>query len=170
MTKKINQSGQSLLEVIIALGIAVAIIISFTNATINAVRSAQYAKNQNQATKLAQETIEIVRTIRDQDRDIGSGDTWSELWTTNMSATQTNGYKGECYSLDKQNFSLAKAASTSSCDANRDQVIDEIFFRKINISDDGSILTKKTIKVEIYWLDNKGTHSAEVSTILTKWQ
>lgn len=170
MKKYTNQSGQSLLEVIIALGIAVAIIISFTSATINAVRNAQFAKNQNQATKLAQETIEIIRTIRDQDKLVTATAPWSSLWTTNMNSLQISGYRGTCYLLNKTNFTMSPILGADSCNNSNDEIVEDIFKRKINITDDGTILTKKTISVKISWFDNKGTHSADVTTILTKWQ
>jgi Tfp pilus assembly protein PilV len=174
MTKN-SEKGQSLVEVVIALGIAVTIVIAFTSATISSIRNSQFAKDQNQATKHVQESLEIIRAIRDQDGTVASG-TWSTLWTTNMSGNNsTSGYKGKCYILDKTgvtySFTMSLTASGGDCaDSNDPAITGTQFFRKINISDDGTNIDKKTIRVRVYWTDSKGTHSSDITTYLTKWQ
>jgi Tfp pilus assembly protein PilV len=168
MRKLKNQQGQSLIEVVIALSIAIVVAVAFTNVTITSVRNAQFAKNQNLATKYAQQTIEYIRAIRDQDRIVGypnSGDTWSALWNTTIGTT------GQCFNLQKATIQLARATSCASDDTIADKDgTNTIFLREIKISDDGTIREKKNIDVTVYWTDSKGTHNAVVSTYLTKWQ
>ena len=65
-----RQAGQSLLEVVIALAVIVIIVGALTFATISSIRNSQVAKNHAQATKLAQEGIEWVRTGRDRNQCI----------------------------------------------------------------------------------------------------
>lgn len=59
--------GQSLIEVLLALSIAAIILGAITTAVISSLRNAQFAKNQNLATQLASQGIEIIRGIRDRE-------------------------------------------------------------------------------------------------------
>lgn len=78
MNKK-KSSGQTLLEVIIALSTAVVIISAIVVMVINGLNNAQFAKNQNLASNYAQQGMEIVRKTRDsnlygfQNNYLGSG-------------------------------------------------------------------------------------------------
>jgi Tfp pilus assembly protein PilV len=58
--------GQALVEVMIALAIAIVVIIGLAQVTVSALRNANFAKNQSLATSLAQQAIEKIRAYRDQ--------------------------------------------------------------------------------------------------------
>lgn len=70
--KNINENGQSLLELVIVIAVMVVVIGALTFATIASLRNAQFSKNQAQATKLAQEGLEWVRTGRDRNKSISN--------------------------------------------------------------------------------------------------
>jgi len=59
-------SGQTLIEIILALGVAVALITGITFAVTSSLKNATFSKNQNLATQYAQQGMEIVRAIRDR--------------------------------------------------------------------------------------------------------
>lgn len=59
-------SGQTLIEIILALGVAVAVITGITFAITSSLKNATFTKNQNLASLYAQEGLEIVRAIRDR--------------------------------------------------------------------------------------------------------
>jgi len=61
-----NEKGQSLVEVIIALGVAVLVILALVRVTIIAIRNARFAKNQALATRYARQAIETIRAYRDE--------------------------------------------------------------------------------------------------------
>jgi Tfp pilus assembly protein PilV len=65
MKKKFNE-GQSLLEIVLVIGIASVVLVGLTKATTVSLRNAQFAKNKTLATKYAQETMEKIRAYRDQ--------------------------------------------------------------------------------------------------------
>lgn len=171
--KKINyQKGQSLVEVVVALGIAVIIVIAFTSASINSIREAQFAKDQNQATRIAQKTLELVRAIRDQDNEVESdGSTWTYLWSTTLNNGPT---QGRCYTLDDEALTMEGTGCSSFVNqeitTREGDTTARTFKRKIRITDDGSDPRIKTIYVQVTWEDGRGTHAAEVNTILTEWQ
>src|SRR5258708_22405731 len=60
------QKGQTLLEVLIALGLLSIIMSSLIVVILSALNNANFGKNQNLATQYAQEGMEIMRNIRDQ--------------------------------------------------------------------------------------------------------
>lgn len=59
--------GQSLIEVLVALGIISTIIIAVATVVITSLNNTQLSKDQNLATKYAQEGLEITRSIRNRD-------------------------------------------------------------------------------------------------------
>lgn len=62
--------GQSLIEVIVAVTVGILIVSALVFATIFSLRNASFASNSAQATKLAQEGIEKLRTLRDRDGSV----------------------------------------------------------------------------------------------------
>lgn len=58
--------GQTLIEVLLALGVAVAIITAITAVVSNTLNNATFTKNQNLADQYAQQGMEVVRAIRDK--------------------------------------------------------------------------------------------------------
>lgn len=68
-----NQLGQTLIELVIVIAVLVLIIGALVSATIASLRNAQFSNNLTQATKLAQEGIEKVRSSRDRNKTISFG-------------------------------------------------------------------------------------------------
>lgn len=66
---KRKNSGQSLVEVLVAMTVILMVIVGIIVATVYATRNSDFSKNQALATKLAQEKMEQVRSDRDQDPD-----------------------------------------------------------------------------------------------------
>jgi len=56
--------GQSLIEVVVAIGIVVIVIVALVAVTTVSVRNASFSRNQALATKYAQEAIEKIRDYR----------------------------------------------------------------------------------------------------------
>ena len=65
MKKRKNQ-GQSLIEVLTALAIAILVIVTLVAGVTYAIRNLTHAKNQALATQYAQEGIELARKARDE--------------------------------------------------------------------------------------------------------
>lgn len=62
--KKITDSGQTLLEVVIAIFIASILLGALAVATIVSLRNTQFSQNQNLATKQTQEALELLRVLK----------------------------------------------------------------------------------------------------------
>lgn len=61
------QRGQTLFELIIAIGIGVIIVTAIVQLVTISVRNASFSKNKNEATRLAQQALEWLRTEKEKD-------------------------------------------------------------------------------------------------------
>lgn len=66
-SKRKNQLGQTLLEVVIALATAIVVISAMAVIVVSSLNNAQFSKNQNQATQYAQQGIEFLKNLSDTD-------------------------------------------------------------------------------------------------------
>ncbi len=145
-----NQRGQSLIEVLVAITVGIFVVVALINAAVAAMRNAQYAKNQNIATKLAQEGMEQVRAVRDRmDWTIFStyGDAGKPCYSVDTSSWQLVGNDAGCAGLAVTGFAS--------------------FLRMIKVEDGVSGQEKITVKVS--WTDAAGIHTSELTSYLTQW-
>ncbi len=66
MKIKNKNQGQSLIEVIVALGLMAAVVLGLVKVTITSVNNASFARDQRAATKYAQEGIENARKSKEE--------------------------------------------------------------------------------------------------------
>jgi prepilin-type N-terminal cleavage/methylation domain-containing protein len=128
--------GQTLIEVLIALSIAVVVITAITWLSISSLNNAQSSRNQDQATKYAQEGMELVRKIR------------------NSSYTTFAGYNGTyCLPKGQTTFSAQGSCTTPN--------IDTTFIRSVQINaNTGCGVGLSRVVVTVSWSDNKCTSGA----------
>jgi len=82
MKNLFGKSGQTLLEVVVTIGISSIIILSIVALGITVQRNATFARTSTQASKLAEEGVELVRSIRDQEGSVtGCGGPGCAVWT-----------------------------------------------------------------------------------------
>lgn len=173
-----NNKGQSLIELLVALGLLTVVITILSIATITGLQNSQYSKNQAQATKLSQEGLEKVRTVRDRNYTVcgPAGVTvWNSIYDVPMS----------CQAPASCSYVLATAATPPppGCIATEfwlnnvnitqpEQIVAEgaSFSRIITIRDYGTPadITQKEITVTVSWTDLSGTHSSKIVTVLAK--
>lgn len=194
--KAVNQSGQSLLEVIIALTVGILVVLALVFAVIFSLRNANFAKNSAQATKLAQEGIERVRTGRDRNSTINGilipgVDSWSgsqPIWNYQISGSGRCDAPavglapaGKCYFIVNSTGALSNIGSASpsvpTSSAEGIPAINPIFRRVVLLSDDlnhDEIFTnddyqnQKEVTVIVQWTDFAGEHQSQLTTILRK--
>jgi Tfp pilus assembly protein PilV len=76
-----KEKGQSLIEVLAALAVALVVILGLVRVTISSMTNARYAKDQSLATQYAQEAMEEVRAYRDQN-------SWETFWSDKVPSTE----------------------------------------------------------------------------------
>jgi len=124
--------GQTLIEVLIALSVAVVVITSVTLIAITSLNNTQSSKNQEQATKYAQEGMEIVRKVR------------------NSSYATFAGYNGT-YCVAKGQLTLG--AQLGSCTTTN---INSLYVRSVQIQpNSGCGVNLSRVVVTVAWSDTK---------------
>lgn len=147
---KRNFKGQSLIEVVIGMGIATLLTVALVSTAIYTQKLAKSAKNNAQASKLVQQSIEQVRTVRDRN---------------GFSAISANG----CYKVDSASWNLVLLAGCSSPEiANPSHPAgDPDFLRTIAIAN-GTNPDQKMVTVTAAWTDSSGNRTVTNTTFLSK--
>ena len=154
---KINHRlpAQSLVEVIVAIGVSVILAVSLVTAVLITQKASRSALNNTQAAKLAQQNIEQTRIFRDR-----------------------NGFAAfpvddTCYTLDNTfdsdptNWSFV----TSLCPVGEKiPLYNMVFIRKIAIDTDNDNPNKKLITVTVSWNESGVNRTVTNDTFLTKWE
>lgn len=152
-------TGFTLIEVLAALGVASLLVSVITVAVLSALFNAQYSKNQNLATQYAQEGMEIVRKIRNEDftafNSLGSNQGISYCLNKNQTTIQKESPGAN--SSDRRNSTIQGCAKQVGQPG---QNVDN-FARQVDVARDASRCgndgtsggTKVTVSVS--WSDSK---------------
>lgn len=136
--------AQTIVELLVALGIASLVIIAIVAAVITSVANVTFSRKQGEATRLAREVMEWLRQERDQDWNaffVRSGQTWC-LTTISWS----------------KNRACGEADKITETDLSRE-------VRLVTISE-----TVVEATVVVFWFDSKGRHEARLSSRFTDWR
>lgn len=174
-----HEKGQSLIEVIVAATVGILVVTALTFATIFSLRNASFAKNSEQATKLAQEGIERVRTGRDRNQCINNIPGASvKSWNGNNSSCAGSGsiwsYQINRNCIPNCYFNIASTGilnyliNGSSVPTGAESIAPN-FKRVVILSDDAATFsTQKKVTVIVQWTDFAGAHESKLTTILRK--
>ncbi len=168
-----NEKGQTLLELTIVIAVAVLVIGALTFATIGSLRNASFSKNQAQATKLAQEGIEKVRSIRDRNTNIQTltiGGSSSSIPFLNL----YNWFISHDYCSDALCYFRFVSGSLNQVPGETNyESIPGGFSRQVRIFDRQSCPSvancyrvQKEITVIVTWTDFSGIHQSKLTTYL----
>ena len=160
--------GQSLLEMVIALGIILAVISTLAIVTLNSMQNSQFSKNQVQATKLAQDGIDKVRSIKSRNYTVcGLTPTgkWNDFFTTKSCPTSADcryiiRTTSACGGTDPVSLNASGTAEQVTLDGVN-------FQRTVTIVDFEGVLNRKEVTVAVAWTDISGTHNSKLVTVLT---
>lgn len=150
--KRSFKPGQSLMEVVVAMGLVIIAVVALVSTTIFTQKSARSANAQVLATKLAEENIEQIRVLRDRKG-------YDALLT------------GACYTFNAPAGNL-ELWSMVTCTAPEGETITQEnirFFRKImtsEITTGGTV--KKQVNVEVSWQESGGIRKVENVTFFSK--
>lgn len=188
-----NERGQSLAEVIIATTVGILVVSALTFATIFSLRNANSAKTASQATKLAQEGIERIRTGRDRNQciraltntnvyswngnnaDCNPSPPEQSIWdyqiTGDCDGPPPSGDGRKCYFRVDSNGILTYIGSQIPLPTTFTENIQygsQLFRRVVLLSDDSGYRTQKKVTVVVTWIDFAGTRESKLVTILRK--
>ena len=121
-------NGQTLIEVLVALGIISVIVTALGALVVTSMSNAQLSKNQNQALDYAREGMEVVRRLRDED---------------------VVGFRNY-----NNTFCLDKGSGALGVDC-VDPNIDNFFLRKVIVVQSGCTTNVSSVVVAVSWADGK---------------
>lgn len=159
----LTQTGETLLELTMAAGLAVLVISALTITTIIGLRNSQLSQNQTQATKLAQEGIEKVRSLRSRNQsvclDLNSPIPWDSVFTAPDFTSKEFKLNGTGCSDPSGNYLVTSAipdlTPTTSLPFTRRLFLTKTGSKQINVT---SIVS---------WRDYSGPHQTELITVLS---
>jgi len=143
--------GQSLIEIVAALGIILLILTGVITATTFSIKSSRFSKTQSMATKYANEMNEWIRSQRDTT-------SWTEFRDSRSSLDPGTTY---CF-----NDTPTSWPSSGLCPG---YALKSMFKRQATLINEGGAQNKITIKIEVEWQDESGIHKSELETFLTEW-
>lgn len=161
-----RERGQSLIEVLVVLVLATMMIVALITVILLSLKNAQFAQNQTKATKIAQDTMDQIRILRDDNKNntlTMSGippvsECFNELWNSSNANFGCGGlvcyYKLTTSGLDKKDSLSAK------------EDLGDGFSRQIKVTQNNS--NEVELTTEISWTDSTGEHSSNLETYLTK--
>ncbi len=155
-----QQQGEGLIEVLITLAIAAVVIGAMATATIRGISNAQFSQTQVQATKLAQESLEKIRSIRDHNGVVMNGTTSYTFLNLLQDATICS---GGCYvkiTPSSNGYALtvlSGAQPQTTANADLSQII-LVTTETVNGVNDVAVV------VTVQWTDSIGTHQSQLET------
>jgi hypothetical protein len=143
--------GQTLIEVLIALATAVIVVSGITILAISSLNNVQFTRDQDLATKYAQEGMEVIRRIR------------------NSSYITFRGYSGT-YCLSKDQTTMGSAVGSCAT-----QNVDSRYIRSVQVQQNGCGVNLSRVTVSVAWTDTKCTtgvycHNSQLTSCLSTVQ
>ena len=142
---KKSTRGQTLAEVVVAIGVVVLLVTGLVVGTSVTLKASQYGKARSQAVQYAQEAVQLSRNLRD------SG------WTAFMTY---GGVAPRSWCLDK---SGVWTAMSGACSPN----IDSFYTRQVTFTWNDP---KMKADVSVSWTDGNKTYTVPITTYFTKWK
>jgi Tfp pilus assembly protein PilV len=142
------QHGQSLLELVVAIGVVAVIVTGLVNAVTSSLRFGQASRDRSQAVKLAQEGIELARSERD-----------SSIWTDFLTFS---GADTETWCLNESG-SWSLAPSDNNCPVTPQSR----FWRYVTFDWNDPIME---VNSEVSWGDRSETNTVFFETFLSERQ
>ncbi|MBI5448717.1 hypothetical protein HY948_00125 [Candidatus Gottesmanbacteria bacterium] len=140
--KTSGQSGQSLVEAVVVIGVVTVLVTGIIVGTTASLRNINEGKTRSLALKYSQEGIEYARNLR----NIG--------WTGFAE-------KSGVYCLDKTN--VLTASANSVCPVN----VDSIYIRSLTFTWVDPVMN---VASKVAWDDGRGEHKSELTTNFTRWR
>lgn len=145
-------SGQTLIEVVLAIGIAVLVVVALVVLGSTSVRVAKSSLRRSEAAKLAAAGLEAVRYARDAD---GSTCGFSSL---DIGCYRLNSTGSVCGVLDY---------NPAACGGTAIRLEDEEYTRTIKIEQYNGSPNKLLVTSVVTWKEPRGDKSVTLSTVLT---
>jgi Tfp pilus assembly protein PilV len=151
-----SQSGQTLIEVIVAVGLVVLVLLTLVSALTLAIRNNQFAKDQVLARNRSREALEWLRSLRDQ---IG--------WDSFLAMVESDG-SPVTYCLDSipSDSGASVNLSNQAC-SQSDLIPGTKYIRELVLTTISNEQIEAMVTVE--WTEGGKDHQSQSTLILRKW-
>ena len=162
-----SEKGQTILEVVVVVTVVILVVGALVFATVFSLRNANFSKQQTQATKLAQEGLETVRTQRDRNGliiGINEVINWNDdaLWISNKLTFECPSL---CYFVVR-GIELIGIGPGPALPSGAESIGQ--FKRAIIFEDEDNGTNAKKVTSVVQWTDTTGTHESRLSTVLRR--
>lgn len=143
-----HNAGQTLLELVIAIGVVAIIITGLVSAATASLRYGQESRLRTTAVKYAQSALELARQIRDSqpaDVFLGYSGSGTQIWCLDSTNAWTKNDGSGCPPIQSGSP----------------------YIRTVTFSWDG---TTMTVTSNVSWILGGKTTSAQLGTVLTQWR
>lgn len=145
-----QNGGQSLFELVVAIGVVSLILLTLVSLATLSVRNASFSRNEAEAARLGQEVVEWLRRERDTN--------WDNL------VTQSGRALVQC--VVDTSWADTRPAPCTSAD-----IVDDIFQREVDFTcltdcrlNNDSFVDRIEAVISIRWVDGQGAHEVKNST------
>jgi Tfp pilus assembly protein PilV len=165
-----NQKGQTILEIVISLSVLALVLGGLVVVIINSLKNSQFSKNQAQATKLAQEGLETIRSMKSNENCYVVYGGTNYYWTTSPSTGKSSIWSGTAGTVlsPTSKYSLNLASCSLTAPTSPPQLISNTFTRTINLDQDSGLTTRIKVTSAVSWNDISGSHQSKLVTILSQ--
>lgn len=172
---RLTAKGQTLLELVVGMSLITVVIGALAITTTYSLRNTQFSKNQAQATQLAQENMEKVRTIKSANYGVCLTNrtpclTWEEIWDVTFGSSESCTAVG-CTYIPTNNCTVTGNITKALCLTYSENPVDlgNGFTAQVIIEDEpGLSNTQKRVTSEVFWTDTTGKHSSDLVTVFSK--
>ena len=179
-----DQRGQNMLELVLGLGLIAVVSMAISIISVNSLQNTQFSKNQTQATKLAQEIMEKVRTVKNSNFGICSQSqvaagpsavctNWEQVWADQFGTFETNCVSNQTCTYVLGTSCLTPVGTSASetnpfCLKHSATALDlgNGFTGQVFIEDEQT--SQKRVTIRVNWTDTSGAHMSELVTILSR--
>lgn len=162
--------GQSLMELVVGVSLITVVIGAIAVITTYSLRNSQFSKNQAQATKLAQQNLEVVRTIKSSNygvctmgQDLTACSSWEDIWPPNIGVGS--------YKIPGSGCTVNGVLKTYCLQYKAPEAVWNLdvagFTGEIVIADEVTA-NQKRVTSRVYWTDTSGKHSSDLVTVFAK--
>ena len=145
------RQGQSIYEVVLAIGVVTAVLVAIVALVSLTQRNAILAKNRAKATRLTQEASEWLRSQRNTD--------WNIFYAKAGSPAKT-------WCLNNLDFFQQSSCSSSQYVTNNEPFRREVNLTSVNVTNGLQVRAD----IDVRWTDQQGTHNVTSTTYFTNWQ
>lgn len=173
-----NFKGQSLMELVIGIGLVAIVVSAISILVISSLRNSQFSEKQLLANNIASQNLEKVRTIKNSNFGVclqNQGPSavpptncskWEDLWAVDLgTAISCAGCTFEIIA----NCPVGANTTTPLCLQYRaSRVTVGNLQSQIIIEDEGNGDNEKKVTSRAFWTDSTGEHSSELITVLSR--